>query len=188
MAERAPSNGSDDGTLRSSRETNARHVNQPAALEGLPGLIDAVQRYSAEANYDSRAVVWRLGEDFAYICRQDVKHPLRFLRQMSGNPPIRLGNRGFRKDLVDDANPARHYIAFVVVGFWLPRPLADGVLWLWEIAGFVRYSGKWSRADIASGFLGIRHGRQVRREGVAVLPGLVARDLAEPSPDGSGTE
>jgi hypothetical protein len=146
---------------------------------GLHGLIKAVRRYTAEAQGDSRAVIRRLGEDFAYIRLQDVKQPLRFLRQMAGSPPIRLGLGGFRQDLIDDHDPARHYIAFVVVGFWVPRPLADLVLWLWEILGFIRYRGHWSRPDLDSGFVGIRHGRQVRRAGIEVLPDLLIRDVAE---------
>lgn len=152
---------------------------------GLDALVDAVERYRTEAKGDSRTVVRRLGEDFAYIRWQDITNPLRFLRQMAGNPPVRLGVRGFRKDLVDDENPARHYIAFVIVGYWLPRPLADVVLWLWEIAGFVRYGGTWSAPDLASGYVGIRHGRQVRRHGIGVLAGLIRRDLAELPPDPS---
>jgi hypothetical protein len=120
-----------------------------------------------------------LGEDFAYIRLQDVTRPKTFLRQMAGAPPIRIGTRGFRGDLVDDAHPARHYVAFLVAGYWLPRWAALLVLWLWELAGFVRYGGKWSWPDVASGMLGIRHGRLVRRYSAVILPALLASELAE---------
>src|SRR5688572_17263650 len=78
-------------------------------LRGLPGLVAATRRYIAEENGDSAAVVRRLAEDFAYIHLQDVWNPYKFLRQMEGAPPVRLGTEGFRRDLVDDHNPARHY-------------------------------------------------------------------------------
>ena len=104
---------------------------------------------------------------------------MRFLRQMAGAPPLQFGVEGFRRDLVDDLNPARHYTAFVFTGYWLPRWAALLVLWLWEVAGFVRYRGEWSWPDVSSGQVGIRHGRLVARYGPTVLPGLMAADLEE---------
>jgi hypothetical protein len=98
---------------------------------------------------------------------------------MAGPPPRSFGTAGFAAWLVDDANPARHYTAFVFVGFWLPALLAQAVLYAWEAAGFVRYRGYWSPADVLSGQVGIRHGRLVRRHGPAILPALIAHDLAE---------
>lgn len=80
--------------------------------------------------------------------------------------------------LVDDKNPARHYMAFVFLGFWLPTILAVMGLWLWEIAGLVRY-GYWATKDVRMGYVGIRHGRLLWRYGAVILPGLMAADLAE---------
>jgi hypothetical protein len=152
----------------------------PAALamSGLPGLVRATRQYIVEANGDSSKVVQRLAEDFAYIHLHDFRNPIKFLRQMEGQPPIRLGTAGFRRELVDDRNPARHYMAFVAMGYWLPRLLALAVLYLWEVAGYLRYGFKWSEADMLSGLTGVRHGQAVRREGVEVLPMLMERDLA----------
>ena len=108
-----------------------------------------------------------------------MRRPLCFLRQAAAWPALRFGTSGFRTDLVDDENPARHYTAFVWIGFWFPYPLAWLIVWLWEMAGFFRYRGDWSANDVACGMIGIRHGRQVRREGPAALAELVKRDLRE---------
>lgn len=130
--------------------------------------------------------ILHMGEVYAFIRLQDVWQPVRFLRQMAGAPPRSFGAAGFAPWLVDDANPARHYTAFVFTGFWLPHALALAVLYAWEIAGFVRYRGYWSPADVLSGKVGIRHGRLVRRFGPAILPALIAHDLADrPSAAGS---
>jgi hypothetical protein len=128
--------------------------------------------------------VLRIGADCAYIRLQDMWQPLRFLRQMAGNPPLRFVAEGFDPHLVDDSNPARHYVAFVWLGFWLPRTLALAVLYAWEIAGFVRYGLQWSQKDVRSGLIGLRHGAFVRQYGPTVLPGLVAGELS-PRPSGS---
>ena len=148
------------------------------AMSGLAGLIASARRMIAEENGNSDRVVRRLSEDFAYIRLQDVWNPYRFLRQMEGNPPIRLGTQGFRQELIDDHNPARHYMAFVAMGYWLPYVLAMVVLYLWEVAGYLRYGFKWSEADMLSGLTGVRHGNAVRHQGIAVLPGLMEKDLA----------
>lgn len=145
---------------------------------GLPGLIEATRQYTAEERGDSNATVRRLAEDFAYIHLHDVWNPFRFLKQMEGEPPILLGTKGFRRELVDDRNPARHYIAFVAMGYWLPFWLAIFVLYGWEFAGFVRYGFKWSKEDMLSGRTGVRHGHAVRTHGVEVLPALMERDLS----------
>jgi hypothetical protein len=148
---------------------------------GLPALVAATRRYIAEENGNSGAVVRRLAEDFAYIHLHDIRNPYRFLRQMEGAPPIRLGTKGFRRDMVDDLNPARHYIAFVAMGYWLPYWMAIAVLYLWEIAGYIRYGFQWSNEDMLSGLTGVRHGNAVRRQGIEVLPELMERDVAEPA-------
>jgi hypothetical protein len=49
------------------------------------------------------------------------------------------------------------------------------LLYVWEIAGFVRYGGVWSSQDLASGRLGIIHGRWLQRTAPVVLPGLAAQ-------------
>jgi hypothetical protein len=149
-----------------------------ASLRGLKGLVAATRRYIAEEEGQTRRVVRRLSEDFAYIHLQDVWNPYKFLRQMEGSPPIKLGTEGFRPELVDDRNPARHYMAFVAMGYWLPYLLALAVLYLWEIAGYIRYGFQWSPADMKNGLVGVRHGNAVRRAGIGVLPGLMVQDLA----------
>lgn len=148
-------------------------------MSGLPGLIAATEQYIAEEEGDSARVVRRLAEDFAYIHFEDVRNPYKFLRQMEGQPPIRLGTKGFRRELVDDKNPARHYMAFVGMGYWLPYWMAICVLYLWEIAGYVRYGFQWSHEDMLSGLTGVRHGNAVRRESVALLPALMEADLSD---------
>jgi len=72
---------------------------------------------------------------------------------------------------------SERYTAFVFLGFFFAYPLAVIGLWLWEVAGFIRYKGQWSQRDITCGYVGIRHGRQVRKHGPTVLPNLVADDL-----------
>lgn len=161
----------------------------PDRVEGFDAFLAAVEDLAARVyarQVTPAQAIQRLGEDYAFIRLRDLAQPLRFLRQMAGHPPIRLGVIGFRHDLVDDQNPARHYTAFLVLGYWLPFWAAWLSVWLWEIAGFMRYGGKWSKADLESGMVGIRHGRLVRRYGMTVLPGLMAAELAEPRKRGSG--
>ncbi len=105
---------------------------------------------------------------------------------MAGAPPLQLGAGGFRADILDDQNPARHYTALLFVGFYAPAWLALMVLYGWEVAGFVRYRGHWSWPDIRGGLLGIRHGKLVRKYGPTILPALIAAQLAEKS-DGSSS-
>jgi hypothetical protein len=170
---------------KQSPDNQPRGIVAPARAEqtGVDGLIAGVSSYVAEAlqhGYGSAWFVRQVAEQYAYIRLQDIGRPLRFLRQMAGQPPIAFGARGFRRSLVDDKNPARHYMAFVFLGFWLPRLLAVLSLWLWEIAGYVRYHGLWSQRDVRNGYVGLRHGRLVRRYGPAILPGLIAAEVAEP--------
>ncbi len=109
--------------------------------------------------------------------------PVSFSAPSHDTPPRQLGTSGFHADVVDDLNPARHYIAFVFVGYWLPTPFARAALWIWEVASFIRYRGHWSAKDITSGNIGIRHGRLVRRFGPVVLPGLIAAEMASNTED-----
>lgn len=156
---------------------------QASNLTGVESLIRGVSCYARDA-YRGRVTpakfINALADDYAFIRLRDVRSPIRFLRQMEGVPPIQLGTTGFRRDLVDDPNPARHYMAFVFVGYWLPYPLALVLLWVWEVAGFVRYGGVWSAKDVANGLVGIRHGHWVRTVDPVVLPALIAAELAEP--------
>jgi hypothetical protein len=149
---------------------------------GVNGFIHATSALAAQypmTRSGTRCFVLAFGEQMAYIRVQDAHNPWRFLRQMEGNPPTRWGTDGFKRGLVDDRNPARHYAAFVFVGFWLPGWMALLLLWLWEFAGYVRYGLRWSQADTRSGYVGLWHGRLVRRYGHTILPSLIARDLAE---------
>jgi len=148
---------------------------------GLEAFIATIERCAGQCHDDRqgrRRFVGELGSLCAGIHGEKMlRHPIRFLREMQGNPPLRFGTAGFHPEVVDDLNPARHYIAFVVVGFWLPVALAVPVLYLWEVASFFRYKGHWSQKDIHSGMIGIRHGRAVAREGIHVLAPLARRDL-----------
>jgi hypothetical protein len=127
----------------------------------------------------SKQFIRTISDRYAFIRLEDLKQPIRFLKQAEGDPPFQFGTLGFKSTVVDDKNPARHYTAFVFVGFWLPSLLATLVLWIWEILGFIRYGGQWSANDMRCGQVGIRHGRLVRRDGPAILPELIRRDLAE---------
>ncbi len=149
---------------------------------GVDGFIAAVSRMAAQAppgRAGQREFILEAGDAFAFIRLGDVGRPLRFLKQMAGKPPQQFGPEGFRADVVDDKNPARHYMAFVFLGFWLPQWLAVAGLWLWEVAGTVRY-GYWATKDMRMGYIGIRHGRAVRSAGPTVLPGLIGAELAAP--------
>lgn len=148
---------------------------------GVRRFMDEVSFHAGQAApgwQGSAEFVLRISDDYAYIRPRDLRNPLRFLKQMAGVPPIQLGTDGFRADLVDDQNPARHYTALLFVGFWLPYPLAWLVLYAWEMAGFMRYRGHWSPADVRCGLVGLRHGKLVRRYGPTILPALIAADLA----------
>ena len=149
--------------------------------EGVEAFIAAVEKEAATRGTDWRdrkSFILRISEDYAHIRLKDIKQPVLFFKQMAGKPPIQFGTEGFRQELVDDYAPARHYTAFVFTGFWLTYPLAVMALWGWEILGFIRYRGAWSQGDMRMGYVGIRHGRQVRRHGPEVLAGLIRRDLA----------
>lgn len=149
---------------------------------GAADFIQVVSEYASQTPpgwQASARFVARLGEEFAFIRLRDLWRPLRFLRQMAGAPPRQFGVVGFHPALVDDFNPARHYCAFVVVGFWLPWALAWLTLGAWEVLGFLRYGGKWSQADWRLGIIGLQHGQRVRRFGARILPELMRQDLLD---------
>jgi hypothetical protein len=156
----------------------------PTTVGGVDALIAGVSYRLAKVQpgwWGTVRFILQLGEDYAYIRLGDLYNPWRFLKQMEGAPPVKLGTRGFNAGLIEDgdANPARHYMAFLLIGFWLPSILSVPVLYGWELLGFLRYGFRWSDEDMLSGFFGIRHGRLVRRYGPTILPSLIARDLAE---------
>lgn len=149
---------------------------------GVTAFIADVNRRIATNLAQQRsthAFILEISDAYAFIRLQDWRHPRQFLKQMAGPPPVRFGTTGFKQTIVDDQNPARHYTAFVFVGYWLPTLLAVLVLWVWEILGFFRYRFRWSVRDIRCGYIGIRHGRQVRQHGPAMLAQLIERDLVE---------
>jgi hypothetical protein len=149
---------------------------------GVDALIRCTSHLAWLAYAGHRDTAWfvrEIGEQFAFIRLHDIWHPWRFLAQMAGAPPFQFGTAGFRPDLVDDFNPARHYTAFVFIGYYLPLWAAILFLILWEIAGFIRYRGVWSWPDIRNGHIGLRHGKLVRTYGPVVLPALIAAQLAE---------
>lgn len=166
------------GKNQSSRKKSTGIRTKRNAHKGIDAFIADVSRRAGQAK-SSAEFILAIGTDYAYIRLEDAWHPIRFLSQMSGNPPVQFGTDGFEPTLVDDQAPARHYTAFVFVGFWLPRLLSISILWGWEVLGFFRYGGDWSQPDIYMGMVGIRHGEFVRHYGPAVLPGLIAGELAE---------
>ncbi len=151
-------------------------------LGGFDAFLADVRQRTATTSpgwEGAKRFILEISDSYAFIRPQDLVHPLRFLKQAAGRPPIQFGTRGFKKSLIDDENPARHYTAFVFMGFWLPTVAAILVLWVWEMLSFLRYGFKWSQPDIRNGYVGIRHGRAVRKSGAQILPDLLIRDLAE---------
>jgi hypothetical protein len=163
---------------------NQSSLDATAIRPGLDGWIADLSAHVAQATpgwWGTVQFMLRIGERYAYIRLQDLFNPLRFLRQLEGAPPISFGTAGFHPSLLEegDANPARHYTAFLFVAFWLPSILAVPLLYAWEVLGYLRYRFHWSDADMLSGFYAIYHGRLVRRYGPTILPALIARDLAD---------
>jgi hypothetical protein len=153
--------------------------------QGVDRLIAETSLLAAKyplSTVGTRAFLHCFVDRYAFIRPQDMWNPYLFLKQMEGAPPLRLGIDGFKRSLVDDINPARHYTAFLFVGYWLPNRLSLLVLWLWELLGFLRYGFYWSNPDVRSGYSGLWHGRLIRRYGHTILPSLMARDLTESGP------
>lgn len=156
-------------------------MNANPSQHGINAFIEAITQQAKQTPPGWKSTmqfILRISDAYAGIRFKDMRHPMRFLKQMTGNPPIRFGTHGFKPELIDDPQPMRHYIAFVFVGFWLPYPLAGAFLWLWEVLGIFRH-GIWGEADMKLGWIGIEHGGHVRRHGPAVLAHLIRRDLAE---------
>ncbi|MEM7129155.1 MAG: hypothetical protein AAF702_22680 [Chloroflexota bacterium] len=150
--------------------------------DGISAFVEDVARCAESCGEDRRGAicfVLELSEQYSYIRLRDLVRPIRFLKQINSAPPRQVGTYGFRSELVDDDNPARHYMAFVFVGFWLPYLLGVPVLWAWEFLGFLRYRFTWSQRDVRLGYVGLKHGRAVRRRGPNVLAPLIAKDLGD---------
>ena len=116
------------------------HLDRRDGFEAF--LADVCQRVATTPpGWDgTKHFITAISDRYAFVRPQDIlTHPLRFLKQAAGEPPVQFGAQGFKRSLVDDENPARHYTAFVFIGFWLPTPFAILVLWAWEILGFARY-------------------------------------------------
>ena len=161
-------------------ERNPSVQPSPLPLAGFDAFVSYVSDQAAQAPSGWAGAAWfvlQVGQECAGIRLQDLGQPTRFLRQLAAASRLQFGVAGFAPALVDDENPARHYIAFVFVGFWLPPSLALAVLYAWEVAGFIRYRGQWSQRDVQAGSIGLRHGRWVATLGPAVLPGLIAGEL-----------
>ena len=149
--------------------------------QGLDAFIAYVSEQAVRAPRGWSGAAWfilQLSEECAGIRLQDMWQLPRFLHQLVNVPPRCFGAKDFNPRLVDDLEPARHYVAFVFVGFWLPRWLALLVLYAWEVAGFARYRGQWSQRDVNAGLIGLRHGRWVAALGPTVLPALIASELS----------
>lgn len=158
----------------STPDLKEQRQHQPCSAETDRIFLD---EHSAKSWWANAQFILLIADEYCYIRLRDVWNPVRFFKQMSGKPPVRFGPDGFIQELVDDDDPARHYTAFVFIGFWFFTPLAILILWLWEVLGFLRYGFSWSQEDIRLGHIGIRHGRQVRRQGPLILPRLIAQDL-----------
>lgn len=151
----------------------------PAGIDAFIADVESHVRQCPDDRDGKLRFMREISYEYAYVRLRDLKNPFRFLMQAASKPPKRFGRNGFAPALVDDDDPARHYTAFVFVGFWLPTSLAIVTLWVWEILGFFRYRGIWSHGDVRLGYIGIRHGRQVRRFGPSALPKLIDQDLRD---------
>ena len=147
--------------------------------EGCPAFAGYAETLAAQAAHEGRRTRWfmlELARQCGNVDLSRLGHPIRFWRSLRELPPKRFGNIGFRAELVDDFHPARHYVAFLMIGFFLPYPLALAFGWLWERAeGIVL--GEFSPRDVALGRLAIAHGRTVRQAGPAALPALIRKEL-----------
>ncbi len=156
-------------------------VHSASYRRGFDAFADHIAARAAQAPPGWSGAAWfilAVSEECANLRLQDLWQPWRLLAQAAAAPPLCFGPHGFSPRLVDDLLPARHYVAFLFVGFWLPRPLAWASLYAWEIAGFLRYGLRWSAPDLHLGLIGLRHGALVAAYGPTILPALLAADLA----------
>jgi hypothetical protein len=168
----------------------SRHLpdeNPHARLRSCQRFIQYVEQLIGQAAREGRRPTWvmtTLARRCANIDLRRLRRPLHFWRSLRQLPPVRFGRSGFRAALVDDYHPARHYCAFLAVGFFLPTFLAIPFARLWEWAEGVVF-GEYSRRDVDLSVLAIRHARVIRRSGIEHLPALIRRDLCQSAGDDS---
>ena len=149
---------------------------------GCHGFIEYVENLIERAAEEQRRPAWIMGtlaRECANVDLRRLRRPLRFWHSLRELPPVRFGRDGFRRALVDDYHPARHYCAFLALGFFLPAWLAVPFARLWEWAEGVVF-GEYSPRDVALSELAIRHASALRRAGIDELPALIRRDLCQP--------
>jgi RHS repeat-associated protein len=83
-----------------------------------------------------------------------------------GAPPVVFGASGFRRELVDDANPARHYSAYVTTAYQKGGLVGAAAAVIREIPeGWGgRCRGGCSTQDVRLGLIGAQHGANLRPE------------------------
>jgi hypothetical protein len=81
-----------------------------------------------------------------------------------------FGSSGFRSDLVDDANPARHYVAYLAVGFQKGGLPGAAIAVARELPGIC--GGGCSAQDIRLGVIGANHGASLRPNAQAINYGV----------------
>lgn len=160
------------------RMATTPHPRATAGHYGCAGFAAYVEYLLRQgAGRPPRWVVLTVARDCANV---DVGRlpwrPLAFWRGLRTRPPVTFGPAGFRPTLVDDSEPARHYAAFLGVGYFLPAPLDLLFARLWERAEGIVFR-QYSAIDLALAELAVRHGRRARREGPAILPALIRADL-----------
>lgn len=147
---------------------------------GAAGLIERVEVYARLSSQHSKSSDWfidTLSRQFAGLDPADWWRPWRWLHAMgSARPPEDVGAAGFRPEFVDDDRPARHYIAFVMIGYYLPYFLGWIIMYGWEILGRIRY-GTFSNKDVLLAKVGLKHGDMVRRRGPEIVADLIEQDL-----------
>lgn len=81
-----------------------------------------------------------------------------------------FGSSGFRSELVDDRNPARHYVAYLAVGFQKGGLPGAAIAVGRELPGVC--GGGCSVEDIRLGVIGASHGASLRPNGQAINYGV----------------
>lgn len=152
-------------------------------VTGCERFASYVEDLIRQSDAEGRRPAWlmaTLAERCANVDLRLLRRPLQFWRSLRRLPPVCFGRSGFRGELVDDYHPARHYCAFLAVGFFLPEWLAFPFATIWEGAEHLVF-GEHSPRDVALSRVAIRHGRLTRREGIDRLPGLIRSELGRPA-------
>ena len=74
-------------------------------------------------------------------------------------PPVNFGASGFNEALVDDKNPARHYVANLVAGFEAGPVVGTAIAVGRELPRICQ--GGCSFKDVRLGVVGVQHGAQL---------------------------